>query len=88
MRDEVRERVVEAANAELDTNAEVDTTEADLAVRNLDERLHNTKRYDDVISLPLTDAVNAILADLGLDPRRTGEALPLPDPPPRMTRAP
>ena len=88
VRAEVRERVVEEIHTELAINANVDMAWAVRVVGALDERLYDTGRYDAVIHLPLMEAASAILSDLGLDPRRTGEALPPPDPPPRMIRAP
>jgi hypothetical protein len=80
--------VLEAIWVEFDNDEDMEASEPASAIRNLDERLYNTTRYDAVIRLPLRDAVSAILSDLGFNPRRTGEALPPPDPPPRMIRAP
>ncbi len=88
VRDEVRERVFQAIGAELVHDREIIISEAERALRTLNERIFKTTRYDDVIRLPLRDAVSAILSDLGFKPRRTGEAFPPPDPPPRMIHGP
>jgi hypothetical protein len=66
----------------------IDLPKADRALNDLAEGLYTTGRYDFIIRRPLADAVRTILLDLGLDPRRTGETFPPPDPPPRMTGAP
>ena len=88
VRDAVREGVLEAIWVEFDNDEDMAASEPASAIRNLDERLYNTTRYDAVIRLPLRDAVSAIISDLGFNRRRAGEAFPPPDPPPRMTRAP
>jgi hypothetical protein len=88
VRDAVREGVLEAIWVEFDNDENMEASEPASAIRNLDERLYKTARYDAVIRLPLTEAVSAILSDLGFDPHRTGKAVPAPDPPPRMIRAP
>jgi hypothetical protein len=43
--------------------------------------------FGHILKLPFKDAVSAILTDLGFNPRLTGEALPPPDPPPRISRS-
>ncbi len=88
VRDAVREGVLEAIWVEFDNDENMEASEPASAIRNLDERLYNTTRYDAVIRLPLKAAVSAILCDLEFNRRRAGEAFPPPDPPPRMARAP
>jgi hypothetical protein len=80
--------VLEAIWVEFDNDENMEASEPASAIRNLDQRLYNTTRYDAVIRLPLKEAVTAILSDLEFNRRRAGEAFPPPDPPPRMTRAP
>ena len=88
VRDEVRARVAHAINSQRVIDRLIDLPKADRALNDLAEGLYTTGRYDFIIRRPLADAVRTILLDLGLDPRRTGETFPPPDPPPRMTGAP